>query len=678
MTIYFQRADGISPQEAFGVKILTSSLKIKGVPVYEERISKYSAASSDEDAAVVRLQSEKERTLQPEGYSIRRVGRTVHLLGADPTGAMYGLMEIAEKSQHCGWDEISDCDGSPFLKMRGVKFNLPHNAYAEGEIFEKNRKIVEDKDFWLDFIDFLAKNRYNCLSLWTENPFEVMIRLDKYPLATKLSDSELEKSKELYKFIFRHAKMRGIETYIITWNLRISNDIAKGLGLPAEIGSMNHDRKSIKLRQQQEIIKDYFREAVKTLVLTYPELTGIGTSNSEELDGSARQREQWVADTYLAALKELNCSIPFIHRTNMSSGSIAQDMFLSQYECDKKYVSWKYSNAHMYSHPLPAFEELFGAWGSQDMSKVKVIYTVRNDDFHNLRGCSPDFLAAYFKGMKKPYVEGFYWGADGYLWAGEFQHVKHKHVNWKYSFEKHWMQFEMIGRLSYDPSLESDIWIRKFTSLYGGKAGPAVFSGLCAGVNMLCAVNRLIWLDYDFQWHPETLLSKKGFRSILDFMDSEAMPGTGCISIKGSVSGKLSGERLEGENLEDILELLDKELGVLDRCVRIVKNAGKARGELECVFLDMQAWAALGGYYRLKFKAAAALLTYAETREQNLKSEAVVYLEQALCLWKELSLIGASHYLPYRMARVDQTFGWGYYIDEVEEDITRALEFQPR
>jgi bacterioferritin (cytochrome b1) len=50
--------------------------------------------------------------------------------------------------------------------MRGIKFNLPFQPYTDGEPFQKNIETCKDIGFWKNYIDFLAMNRYNCLSLW--------------------------------------------------------------------------------------------------------------------------------------------------------------------------------------------------------------------------------------------------------------------------------------------------------------------------------------------------------------------------------------------------------------------------------------------------------------------------------------------------------------------------------
>jgi hypothetical protein len=62
----------------------------------------------------------------------------------------------------------------------------------------------------------------------------------------------------------------------------------------------------------------------------------------------------------------------------------------------------------MYSSTNPQFEKLWGAWDGVDLSKARVIYTVRNDDINTLRWADFSFIRDYVRGMKKDYVEGFY------------------------------------------------------------------------------------------------------------------------------------------------------------------------------------------------------------------------------------------------------------------------------
>lgn len=681
MLIYWDRLrhfeKGPEPDDpiCFGMRRFRAALDRAGIRSAVLRRDEFTGDESVRALVLTFAGFRSASTLPAESYQIRVRNQAIYLNASDRVGAMYGLLELAEVITLEGFDAINDRDGSPFLEKRGVKFNWPYESYGEGDPFLANQKTVLDIEFWRAYLDFLAENRYNLLSIWSMNPFEMMFRIPKYPQTTPYSDVELERFRSVFDFIFTYAKNRGISTYIITWNLRITPAIARGLGLPEQTAIPTSNRFRQGLRQYDPLIRDYFREAIKTLIRTYPNLTGLGTSNSEELIGSSEETEEWVTDTYLAAIQELHVPLPFIHRTNMSNGRIAQELFLDQYPGKDKLISWKYSNAHMYSHSHPQFEELWGAWKGIDVEKTKVIYTVRNDDFQTLRGADPAFIAEYIRGMKKSYVAGFYWGADGYVWARDFQHVPHTHMDWKYDFERHFLQFQTLGRLGYNPDLPHEHWVLVCRYRYGTPCGDLVLRGLELGVRTVCAVTRLHWVDYDFQWNPESLLTTFGFHTVQDFITTPSMPGSGTVSIQDTAKLVCEGKSTDAEDARRVIaELSDfaRELLVCASDLDAAIEPEYRGGDLACVLEDIRAWACLAQYYELKISAALHLAVYQLGGTEKEKDIAVEELTEAVGAWQELSAIWAGHYMPYQMGRVNQTFGYSYYLDDVRRDVELA------
>lgn len=690
MLIYF---DNRYQTVGFGIQMLESALCKVGDFTLEKPLDAFVGGEKCKTLVVsIEHQGIKrtERMLENGGFEIDVQDNIIYITGGDHCGAMYGLLDLAETIELFGLGAVKTKIENPFLKLRGVKFNLPFEPYDNGDPFEKNIKTCLDPRFWERYIDYLAANRYNCLSLWSEHPFHMMFRLAKYPETCPYSDEELEKYKNLYKFIFRHAKNRGIDVYLITWNIRITPFVARGLGLPEELGDMSdqycetydkHNRLPsnnsdfFPIRQHLDIIKDYFKECIKTLAITYRDLKGIGTNCAEEMAGSPMERQNWVTESYLRAVEESGRDFPFIMRTNMGNGKVAKQ-FLDAYPSKEKYISWKYSNAHMYSHPAPKFEELWGAWKDVDMEDIKVLYTVRNDDIHTLRWGGQEYLKRYITGMKKPYVEGFYWGADGYLWADDFQHIPNGHKTWQYDYERHWLEFELIGRLSYNPELPEYYWVEKSKKHYGSLWGEDFYSGIKAASDIIPAVNRLFWINYDFEWHPESLLSVYGFKTIKDFMNGKPMPGIDIVGIREYVEKDLKKENISGETPRDIIHILKKSFGTVESLAEKLSGEipGEYRcGEIECTLLDLKAWGALGRYYADKFSAALELVYYEKTGDAARKAGAIAYLGDGLNAWEELSRIWSLHYMPYKMARVKYIFGWPYYLDDVRRDIEIAM-----
>ncbi|MBQ3880447.1 MAG: hypothetical protein II727_09090 [Oscillospiraceae bacterium] len=676
---HWTRGETPDSPSKFGLSRLRDALSRAGI---RTSIVRREAYTGDEDVRAIVATSAAftiATALGAEQYQIRVRGKVIYVNAGGEAGLMYAFLELAEIIRLEGYDKITDRDAAPFLEKRGVKFNWPYEPFAEGDPFEKNRETVLSVEFWRDYIDFLAENRYNLLTLWSMNPFEMMFRVPKYPDATPYSDIELERFRQVFDFIFTHAKNRGIQTYFITWNLRLTPAMARGLGLPEQAAAYTDNKMRQALRQHEPLIRDYFREAIKTLVRTYPTLSGLGTSNSEELVGNAWQTEEWVADTYLKAIQELGIELPFIHRTNMSNGKVAQEMFLENYPGKDKLISWKYSNAHMYSHPHPQFESIMGAWEEMDVTKSKVIFTVRNDDFMTLRGADPDFVAEYIRGMKRGYVVGFYWGADGYVWARDFQHHEHVHMDWKYDFERHFLQFETLGRLGYDPELGREHFVRVCAEKYGEACAEPILSGLECGARTVEALTRLHWVNYDYQWYPEGLVNSFGFQSVRNFLHTPSMPGSGTVGVMDTAKLMLEGKAEEAEDARTTIRLISGYAEKLGECERVLDEAIEPEyraGDLACVLEDIRAWKYYAKYLAKKIEASLSLALFVLGRDEGEKEKAVSLLTAAVEDWQALSAVWAGHYMPYQMGRVNQVFGYPYFLEDVRRDIVLAKTMQ--
>lgn len=614
-----------------------------------------------------------------EKYDIKVHENSIEVYGYSQIGAMYGVLDLAETIKYFGMENVKDKSHKAELKNRGVKFNIPIEPYDDGDAFQKNMKTFLSKEFWKDYIEMLATNRYNLLSLWTNNCFHYMFRLEKYPEACPFSDVELSKFQDLFTFIFSYARELGIKTYIITWNIRITKFIAKSLGLPEQLGDqsercsvvydMFHGINNISenfdiVRQNQDLIKDYFAESIKTLLLTYPDLYGLGTSYSEEMKDSAAIRAKWVEDVYLKGILMSGRYVPFIIRTNSGSIEVSKKL-LDSIPNEENYLSLKYSIAHMYSHSRPKF------WDIKDDIGVETIYTVRNDDIFTFRWGNYDYVQDYIKGMiENPVCSGYYWGADGYMWGIDFQHSDTCHKSWKYDFEKHWHEFELLGRLGYDNNVSKELFKRKYIDYYGNY-GNILHDAIECVSNIVPAINRLIWYQFDFEWQPESLLSVWGFRSILDIMESVSMPNIGTISIQDYAN--CNKENLD-ENLETPIDIINIIKSNIEKAKLLIAdiNRDKIHAQTECALWDIDAWIALGNYYICKINACIKLCEYKKSGEKSTKNEAVQELETAVSYWENLTLIWSRHYIPHFLARVKMTFDYGLYYNDVKRDILIA------
>ncbi|SFM05781.1 hypothetical protein SAMN03159341_11539 [Paenibacillus sp. 1_12] len=681
----------------FGVEQLKNALQLKGVYFIEQFEGHGTVVLPENGILIRKIQTVRNQAplYAQEAFRIYKSGNRVHIEGSDSRGVMYGCLEWAERiGRGADLKPQEEIRRQPALGIRGIKYNLPYVPFDDGDPFVHNTATCMDIDFWRAYIDMLALNRYNCLSLWSEHPFHLMVVSSKFRETNPYSDVQIDRNIRFFRELFRHATNRGIDIYLFTWNIRLTPEVARGLGLPENVGDYGDMYDELihrvglplnRFRGQSEVIRDYIREMVLQVLLTYPELKGLGTSASEWMDGSGHEREQWIVETYVDAIKQSGRTIPFIHRTNMqSAGKEIKELVQPLFDPEQFYISWKYSNAHAYSHPEPQFEKLWDAWDGIDLSSTQILYTVRNDDVFTHRWGDPDYVRAYVKGMIKPYIKGFYWGSDGYLWGRDFQHIDHGHKTWKYDFERHLLQFQLWGRLAYDPETDDTTWTQLLEKPYGPQHAPDFLQGLRVASRVIPAVNRLFWIDYDFQWHAESCLSQvSGFKTILDFVDGVPMPGVGVMGVAEYAQAEHKGQldKLQAQYTEtpvDIISILDESAQATElMAAHLDTKLGEYKGShAECTLLDLKAYASMGHYYRCKFAAALELNRYRLNGETSHKEQAVVLLEEACGHWERLGFFWSQHNKPYFMARVKRTFGYTYYAEDVRSDVELARLFE--
>jgi hypothetical protein len=110
-----------------------------------------------------------------EHFRIIAKNGIVVVVGTDPTGVMYGLMELRErvlatKSMPTSLD-IAD---GPEMVLRGSCIGVQKPAYLPGRLVYEYPYTPEsfpwfyDKDLWTRVLDSMANNRMNALFLWRQ------------------------------------------------------------------------------------------------------------------------------------------------------------------------------------------------------------------------------------------------------------------------------------------------------------------------------------------------------------------------------------------------------------------------------------------------------------------------------------------------------------------------------
>ena len=170
---------------ALGVLLLAGTGRASEAIVQLEPQSGAAKFAADEIKAAVRhhgsapkglriVLREDNTSLKPEAFrlmtSTEEMAQVFTVTGGGPGGVMYGGLELAEQIRLYGWDKVVAIKREPHFAMRGVKFNLPLDvrtpSYTDmSDSGQANIATVWDFEFWREYLDQLARDRYNYVSL---------------------------------------------------------------------------------------------------------------------------------------------------------------------------------------------------------------------------------------------------------------------------------------------------------------------------------------------------------------------------------------------------------------------------------------------------------------------------------------------------------------------------------
>ena len=632
-----------------------------------------------------------------------RDGRpTYWVIAADAAGVMYGGLELAETIRVDGLGKVKDADHNSYMAIRGTKFNIPLDvrtpSYSDvSDAAQNNIAEMWSFDFWKEYIDQLARCRYNFVSLWNLHPFPSLVKAPDYPdvaledvqrstaewqeyyslNGTGFDSPEILQNVEIVKKmtiddkiafwrkVMRYGKERNVDFCFVTWNIFVNGTGGK-YGITDDITN--------------ETTIDYFRKSVRQMFLTYPDLAGIGLTTGENMPGANfQQKEDWAFRSYArgvldAAAQQPGRKMLFIHRQHQTGAKEIARKFAPLIDHDdiEFIFSFKYAQAHVYSSTTQPFHRGF----VEDIGDVTTIWTLRNDDVYHFRWGAPDFVREFIRNIPYDVSRGFYFGSDQYIWGREFLSIEPETPR-QIEILKHWYHWMIWGRLGYDPTLSNERFVKIIQDRYPTISGEGLFTAWQDASLIYPITTGFHWGSLDFQWyieacksHPGAAQTPTGFHDINRFITLPPHPGTDNISIPEYVDCVVAGKAPFGTTPVEVAKKLhfhaDRALGILDG----LSHGGNK--ELRLTMGDIRAMALLGKYYAHKIQAATSLALFRKTREEVHQDAAVEELIQAAAYWRRYASTALGQYKnplwTNRVGHVD----WRSLFDQVLQDITIA------
>lgn len=635
----------------------------------------------------------------PQSFRIRREGENViRVVGGDSLGAMYGGLEVAEMiALGGGLCAVVPKARKPYIFRRGLKFNVPFDGRAPsyddtGTAAQENIAVMWEWDFWKAFLDTMARNRYNVLTLWTNHPYPGVVDLKEYPGVSYdnvcrlrrpvdtstdrhfddidlmdpanvkvIKEISLDDKIAFWNKVFNHADARGIDIIVFHWNIYV-------FGAKAKHGITDD------MNNPQTIA--YMRYCIGEFLKTYPQVDGIGITAGEHMRGQeAAQftKEQWLWHTYGKGVMDAKAADPdrelrIIFRQHQANLGKIVDAFR---EFDGPFnTGHKYARARLYSTSTSPYLDLEYR---KDLQRYKVPcwLNLRNDDLFVLRWGDADYVREFLQNVPRDlmrYEAGFYMGPDGFVFGRDFA-SKDPELSGKLEVEKHWYRFMLWGRLGYDLTLTRDYFEKRLAQRFPETDTALLFETWAAASQIVPQVNRFFFRVNDFQFSPEACIYNGGFLSLNQFFKHPPLQGSGILSVQDYATAVLAQDPFNGITPMEVANRLDGLAGRSLEGIKRLQSGGEPCKELAATLADIKAMAHLGRYYADKIRGAAQLAIYrADSSKGEHKQRAIQHLSDAVRHWQQYAKVASSAYRPQLLSRT-QYLDWCKILDDVRNEV---------
>jgi len=646
-----------SPKIQFAFDELKAALSQKG---YEASVS------NSENADISFLIQDVDESIKEEGFQLEKSSNTITIIASDAAGAMYGGLELAEQVKLYGLDDIREVAKNPYMEMRGSKFNIPLDvrtpSYTDPcDAAQKNIPEMWNYDFWVEYLDNMARYRYNFVSLWSLHPFPSMVKVPKYPdialddvrrSTTKweeyyhpwgigfdtpeilenyevLKEFTIDEKIEFWKKVMSYAKSRNITFYVVTWNIFTN-------GTDGKYGITD--------KADNEVTKDYFKESVKSMLRTYPDLGGIGLTTGENMHGIPfDEKEDWAFDTYAKGVLEVAEEMPdrkitFIHRQHMADPKAIAAKFAPL--IDKNNVDFIYSFKYAKAHVMSAVNQPYHQDFVKNIGDVKTIWTLRNDDNYFFRWGAPDFVREFIENIPQDVSQGMYYGSDQWIWGREFT-MKNATGPRQIEVVKHWYHWMMWGRLTYDPTFSNDRFVGLLEAKFPETNAIKLFEAWQEASMIYPVTTGFHWGTIDIKWYiegcrsrPNNSFNETGFHDVNTFLKLPVHDCSGNITIPDYVETVVKGESTELTTPLEVAQILHNHA---DKAMQLLTEleSNNLTQELGYTLHDIKTMAFLGKYYAHKIAGSTYVALYRETKNKQYQVDAISELEEALEYWHQ-------------------------------------------
>jgi hypothetical protein len=572
-----------------------------------------------------------------EAFLLRRLGNTIIVAGYDPSGALYGALELADRiAQTHALPVELDYEDHPQLKLRGAAIGMqkPELTYDNAEYdyryTAQEFPFFYDRVAWTKYLDQLAEERFNALYLWNGHPFTSLLKLPKYPEAQELSTDQLEQNIAMFRWLTTEADKRGIWVLQGFYNIHLSHAFAKAHGLP------NH------LSAPTPLASEYTRYCISEFIREYPNV-GIFMTLGEAM--GPHYGPEWLTKTIIPGvfdgLAEQAAAVghpvpqpPIVvraHATDIDDVMAAAKPLYSNIDTMFKWNGESLTWTNVRGPVKDRFEKLV-ADSNVDIANIHLL-----SNLEPFRWGDPDFVRQTILNFQRIGIGGLHLYPLRY-W--DWPYTADNTTPRLLQTDRDWIWFQSWARYAWNPNRDPDkehvFWVDQFSQRFGT---PGAGEHLLAAYELagICAPKLL----------PRIGITE-GNRQVLSL--GMTMPQLIDAKRFNPAETLWTGDAPEGERLDEWVgnEINHKAhhgespLGVAaevaESSAKAVTEAeaaspgitASARPEYDRIVNDMRAIAALMAFYNAKTQAASLVMEFGYDHNPSKLAKAEALLKQSV------------------------------------------------
>jgi hypothetical protein len=574
---------------------------------------------------------------QSEAYHLRRSGDTWLVIGSDASGVLYGCLELAKRIRAAGaLPQQLDVSDAPRFVLRGPNIGMQKTEITyDGAIYDYRYTPQEfpffyDRAHWTRYLDYLLENRMNTLYLWNGHPFTSLLKLERYPDAQELTDEQLQRNIEMFRWLTTEADKRGIWVIQLFYNIHISHALARSRGV-----GFHHTTPT-------ELTSAYTRYCVSEFIKTYPNV-GLMMTLGEAL--APRHGPEWLTKTIIPGVRDGMSALgtsrepPIVVRAHATEIEEAMRQALPLYKNIYTMHKWNGESltwTNVRGEVLRLHKSLVSL-GSTHISNIHLL-----SNLEPFRWGSPEYIRETMQSHDRIGIRGLHLYPLRY-W--DWPVTSDRTAAPLLQIDRDWIWFEAWARYAWNPhrdaASERDYWIGRLAEKYGnrGAAEKILDAYQLAGV---CAPRLLPRIGitegnrqaFSLGMLMTQLINPERYNAFTLLWTGDAPPGE---RLREYAEREWLGKPHEGETpvgvADEVAASAARALAALEAARPLVTAN---REEFDRLLNDVRCIHTLMLYYQARTHAAALVLRYGYSRDVTDLKKALPLLERSVEEYRKL------------------------------------------